>query len=77
MRAERRECWTGAASGTELELREVPICLTRILAVGYESRSLDKEDSMKKTFVVPVLRSESTLGAITLGVQVTSTVPVN
>ena len=32
---------------------------------------------MKKTFVVPVLRSESTLGAITLGALVTSVVPVN
>jgi hypothetical protein len=32
---------------------------------------------MKKTFVVPVLRPESTLGAITLGFQVTSTVPSN
>ena len=32
---------------------------------------------MKKTFVVPVLRPESTLGAITLGFVVTSTVPSN
>ena len=32
---------------------------------------------MKKTFVVPVLRPESTLGAITLGVQVTSTIAPN
>ena len=32
---------------------------------------------MKKTFVVPVLRPESTLGTITLGVLVTSVVPVN
>jgi len=32
---------------------------------------------MKKTFVVPVLRPEDTLGAITLQVAVTSAVPVN
>ena len=32
---------------------------------------------MKKTFVVPVLRPESTLGAITLGSPATSTIPVN
>jgi|GEM_PF-4914480 len=32
---------------------------------------------MKKTFVVPVLRPESTLGEITLGVTVTSAIPSN
>jgi hypothetical protein len=32
---------------------------------------------MKKTFVVPVLRPENTLGVMTLGAPVTSTVPVN
>ena len=32
---------------------------------------------MKKAFVVPVLRPESTLETITLGIQVTSTVASN
>jgi hypothetical protein len=32
---------------------------------------------MKKAFVVPVLRPESTLGTITLGVLVTSTIASN
>lgn len=32
---------------------------------------------MKKMFVVPVLRPESTLGTITLGIQVTSTITSN